>query len=168
MNLIKTLVISFLIFSVSILPGRAFATFNMSLTSGYNTMDFGGMRIGEEKMLSDKGGYQHEFTFTSTNARTWRLKAQLLRPFTSGTSSIAPENFKWIVEELQNSQGYLANSISTENPFSTFPILIYTSANSDNTGTQVRMKFRYKLKIPKSQAAGAYTAQVRFIMVEDL
>ncbi|NQS99920.1 MAG: hypothetical protein HQ595_02455, partial [Candidatus Omnitrophica bacterium] len=54
------------------------------------------------------------------------------------------------------------------NSFSTTPVLIYTSAASDNTGTEVQIRLKYKLDIPQAQAAGAYTAHIRFLMVEEL
>lgn len=164
---LKRLLIAF-IFVLLILPPQALATFEMSLGAGYRSIDFGPMELGEEKTLSARGGYEHQFNFTSDKGRTWYFKAQLIRPFTSGRHSIPVENLQWIVEEVRSGRGIVSTSMSTPGSFSNFPVLIYTSADSDNTGTEVQVRLRYKLKIPQEQAAGAYTAHIRFIMVEQL
>ena len=140
----------------------------MSLRDGYRTIDFGGMKLGEERTLSERGGYEHRFSFASDTGRTWYFKAQLLMPFTYGAHTIPSENLQWIVEQVINGRGILSRNRSMPGPFSTMPVLIYTSADTDNTGTEVAIKLRYKLKIPKNQAAGPYTAHMRFIMVEEL
>jgi len=162
----RILIIAFLI--VFFLTSNAHATFNMSITAGYKTIDFGGMKLGEQKTLATRGNFEHQFDFDSTNGRTWYFKAQLLRPFTSGVHSIPPENFEWIVEQVISGNGVLSRNVTTPGPFSRNPVLIYTSGASDNTGTTVKIKVRYKLDIPKKQPAGAYTAHIRFIMVEEL
>ena len=151
-----------------ILPNAGFATFDMSLAAGYSSIDFGPMELGEEKTISGRGGYEHQFNLTSDNGRRWYLKAQLVRPFTSGAYSIPAENLQWIVEQVINGRGIVSASLSSARPFSSSPALIYTSADTDNTGTEVQIRLRYKLSIPDKQAAGAYTAQIRFIMVEQL
>jgi hypothetical protein len=151
-----------------LLPPQALATFEMSLGAGYRSIDFGPMELGQEKTLSRRGGYEHQFNLTSDNARTWYFKAQLIRPFTSGRHSIPVENLQWIVEEVRSGRGIVSTGISRPSSFSRFPALIYTSADSDNSGTEVQVRLRYKLTIPDEQAAGAYTAHIRFIMVEQL
>lgn len=165
--MLKKLLIAF-IFVFLILPPQALATFEMSMGAGYRSIDFGPMELGEEKTLSGRGGYEHQFNFTSDKGRTWYFKAQLIRPFSSGRHSIPVENLQWIVEEVRYGRGVVSASISAPSSFSNFPALIYTSADTDNTGTEVQVRLRYKLKIPEEQAAGAYTAHIRFIMVEQL
>jgi len=156
------------LFVFLVLPSQTFATFDMSLGAGYRTVDFGAMELGEEKTLSRRGGYEHQFNFTSDNGRRWYFKTQLVRPFSCGGYSIPAEDFQWIVEEVKDGKGIVSASISRPSPFSTHPVLIYTSTNSDNTGTEVQIRLRYKLKIPQEQAAGSYTAHIRFIMAEEL
>jgi len=150
------------------LPKLAFAAFDMSIEGNYKTINFGAMNLGEEKTISQRGGYEHQFNFNSTNGRTWYFKAQFVMPFTSGTYTIPPENFQWIAEQVINGQGVLSTSLSRPDSFSTYLVLIYTSAASDNAGTDVQIRLKYKLKIPKNQVAGAYTGHIRFIMVEEL
>jgi len=161
----RLLIIVFMIF---IMQGSALAAFEMTLQEGYRNIDFGTMKIGETKSLERRGGYEQEFNFNSTNGRTWYFKAQLVRPFTSGRYTIPNEKFKWIAEQLKNGKGILSTNISRPSPFSNAPVLIYTSADTDNTGTQVQIRLKYELEVPKKQAAGVYTAHIRFIMVEDL
>lgn len=166
MNPVRFLIVFLLI--LFIIPKEVFATFDMSIEDNYKTIDFGAMELDEEKTLVQRGGYEHQFNFNSTNGETWYFKAQILRPFTSMTYTIPPENFQWIVEELINGQGILSANVSKPAPFSTTPVLIYTSAGNDETGTRVRIRLKYRLKIPKNQTAGVYTAHIRFIMVEEL
>lgn len=157
-----------LLFVFSVLPKQALATFDISLTEGSRAIDFGTMKMGEEKMLSGRGNYEQEFNFISDNARIWYFKAQLAMPFTNGIYSIPAENFQWIVEEVKNGQGNVSTNILTPSSFLSYPALIYTSAGSDNTGTEVKIRLKYKLQIPEKQPAGSYTAQIRFIMIEEL
>ncbi len=72
------------LFVFLVLPSQTFATFDMSLGAGYRTVDFGAMELGEEKTLSRRGGYEHQFNFTSDNGRRWYFKTQLVRPFSCG------------------------------------------------------------------------------------
>ena len=146
----------------------ALAEFELAMASGYNTIDFGPMELGEEKTLARRGGYEHQFNFTSDKGRTWYFKAQLVRPFTSGAHTIPAENLQWVVEQIANGQGTVSASLSSPRPFSNSPVLIYTSTGTDESGTQVQLRLRYKLDIPQQQAAGAYTGHIRFIMMERL
>ena len=165
--MIKRFLIAFL-FMFFVLPKESFATFDMSIGVGYRTIDFGAMELGEEKTISRRGGYEHQFNFTSDKGRRWYFKAQLVRPFTSGVYSVPAQNLQWIVEEVKNGKGIVSVSMSTPSPFLTTPVLIYTSAEDDNTGSEVQIRLRYRLNIPPKQAAGAYTAHIRFVMVEEL
>ena len=158
-----------LVFMLLILPeARSFATFEMSLAEGFQTIDFGTMKMDEKKSIARKGNYEHRFDFTSDNGRTWYFKTEMLRPFRSSQYSIPAENMQWVVEQVVNGGGLVSNSVGSPGNFSTSPVLIYTSSGSDNTGTTVQIKLKYNLKIPKYQAAGSYTAHIRFIMVEVL
>ena len=156
------------LFILFVLPKQAFAAFDISLTEGSRAIDFGTMKMGEEKMISGRGDYEQQFNFISDNGRTWYFKAQLVRPFSNGIYSIPAENFQWIVEEVKNGRGVVSTSMSMPSPFFTSPVLIYTSADDDNTGTEVQIRLRYELKIPEKQTTGSYTAHIRFIMVEGL
>ncbi|MBN1354371.1 MAG: hypothetical protein JW994_06860 [Candidatus Omnitrophica bacterium] len=165
--MIKKFLIALFI-ALLVLPRIVFAAFDMTIEPNQRSIDFGRMDMGEEKTLEERGGYEHMFSFVSTNNRIWHFKAQLLRPFTSGVHTIPAENFEWVVDEIRNGQGSFTANISQPSHFSTLPVLIYISSGADNTGATVQIKLKYKLKIPKYQAAGAYTAQIRFIMMEAL
>lgn len=165
--MIKKLLFVFLLIFL-VLAKESSAAFDMSLGAGYQTIDFGAMELGEEKTISARGNYEQQFNLTSDNGRRWYLKAQLVRPFSCGIHSIPAENFQWIVEEVRDGRGVVSTSMSTPSSFSTHPVLIYTSADTDNTGTEVQIRLKYKLEIPEQQATGAYTAHIRFIMVEEL
>ena len=157
------------IFVLLILPEtKSFATFEMSLGEGFQTIDFGTMQMDQEKSITRKGNYEHRFDFTSDTGRTWYFKTYMLRPFTSARYSIPAENMQWTVEQVVNGGGLVSNNVGSPGNFAMSPALIYTSSGNDNTGTTVRIKLKYNLKIPKYQAAGSYTAHIRFIMVEVL
>ncbi|MBL7157577.1 MAG: hypothetical protein ISS92_05415 [Candidatus Omnitrophica bacterium] len=167
--MIKKPIFIILVFMLLILPeARSFAAFEMSLAEGFQTIDFGTMQMDEKKSITRKGNYEHRFDFTSDTGRTWYFKTHMMRPFTSAQHSIPAENMQWIVEQVVNGGGLVSNSVGSPGNFSTSPVLIYTSSGNDSTGTTVQIKLKYNLKIPEYQAAGSYTAHIRFIMVEVL
>ena len=156
---------------VAALAGVTWATnssASISMTLDTNLLDFRTMNPGESRDLSDKGVYHNQLSLTSTNNKVWYLKTNLVRPFTCGMNTIPAQNFQWIVVSIGNGKGYVTNNRNIPNPFTTFPSLVYTSADSDNTGTQVDIQFRYLLTIPKNQVAGGYDAVARFTMIEQL
>ena len=116
------LIIFFLTFLM--LSKEALATFDISIQDNNNLLGFGAMATGEEKTLSEKGGYQHQINFNSDTGRIWYFKVQIIRPFTSGVYTIPQENFQWIVEELRNGQGVVSANIASPEPFSDFPVLV--------------------------------------------
>ena len=132
------------------------------------TIDFRSLNTGQTSELADQGTYHNQVTCSSTNNKTWYLKAHLVRPFTSGMNTIPAENFQWMVVSIGNGRGMVTNSINVPTSFSTIQSTIYTSAETDNTGTEVKIQFRYILTIPKNQVAGGYDAIVRLMMVESL
>jgi len=145
-----------------------FAHAAITMTLDRNMIDFGNMNTGETKELAEQGVYHNEVTLTSTNNKTWYLKANMVRAFTSGMNTIPAENFKWVVVSVDNGKGIVNGNVNNPTSFSTMPDLIYTSADTDNTGTVVKLKFRYILTIPKNQVAGGYDAVIRLTMIETL
>jgi len=144
------------------------ASASISMTIDRDMIDFRTMDPGETRELSDQGVYHNQITLSSTNNKTWYLKAHLLRPFTSGANSIPNQNFRWKVISIGSGRGTVYNNVNTENAFSNQPSLIYTSADSDNTGTEVVLQLRYILEVPKNQIAGNYDAVIRFTIIEIL
>ncbi len=154
------------LFAFIVTAGHAHAAITMTVDR--NTLDFGAMNTGETKELAEQGVYHNEVTLTSTNNKSWYLKAHLVRPFTSGVNTIPPENLQWMVVSVGYGRGIVYNNINVANPFSTMPSTVYTSAETDNTGTAVKLRFRYLLTVPKDQVEGGYSAVVRFTMIETL
>lgn len=149
---------------ISVLTGNVYAGITMSLDR--DMVDFRTMEMGQTQEVSDQGVYHNEITLSSTNNQTWYLKTQIIRPLTSGANTIPNENFKWKVVEVVNGKGIVYNNINVANPFTDFKGLIYTSDPLDNTGIEVKIKFRYILIIPKNQIAGNYFGSVRWTMTE--
>lgn len=146
--------------------GNAYAVISMDVDQ--NMLDFRAVDPGSTIVLAEKGVYHNIITCTSTNNKTWYLKAHLVRPFTSGLNTIQNENFKWECVSIGQGRGIVTNNINIPTPFTSMPSLIYTSADTDNTVTPVAMMMRYHLTIPKNQVAGAYDAVIRLTMNEIL
>lgn len=159
-------IILFVSLALTLAGHSAQATLSMDID--VNNLDFRIMDPGQTYELADKGTYHNEVSCSSTNNRTWYLYAQAIRPFTSGIRTIPIENFKWMVVSVGDGKGTLLNNVNIANPFTLTPGLIYTSDSLDNTGTVIRIRFRYVLTIPKNQVAGAYDSVVRFTMNEVL
>lgn len=146
--------------------GIAHAEFDMAIDR--NLIDFRTMDPGQTKELADQGVYHNQVSCTSDNDRSWYLKTYLARPFTSAMNTIPNENFYWIMVSKGNGRGIITNNVNTETAFTTFPSVLYTSAETDNTGTPVALQLRYVLKVPKDQLAGSYDSIIRFSMIETL
>jgi len=141
---------------------------SISMTLDRDLVDFRTMESGQTQTVADQGVYHNELTCSSTNNRTWYIKANMIRPLTSGANTIASENLKWMVVDVINGKGIVFNNRNIANPFSFAKGLVYTSDPADNTGTQVKLRFRYILAIPKNQTAGNYYGSVRWTMTEVL
>ncbi|MFC1577021.1 hypothetical protein ACFL3N_01640 [Candidatus Omnitrophota bacterium] len=144
--------------------GAAQAVFQMDMDS--NLVDFRTMDNGESRELADQGVFHNQFSCTSDNDRTWYFKSRLVRSFSSMGNTIPDENFRWKVVSKGEGKGIVTNNVNTENQFTKDDRVIYTSAETDNTGTQVDLQLRYLLTIPKRQLTGSYDAIVRFTMIE--
>lgn len=138
----------------------------ISMTADRTTLDFRAVDPGSIVELADQGSYHNEITCTSTNNKTWYLKANIVRPFTSGMNTIPSNNLKWIVVSAGDGKGTISGAINMPTSFTTIPSIIYTSVDLDNTGTAVKIRFRYQLVVPKNQIAGAYDAVIRLTMNE--
>lgn len=138
----------------------------ISMALDRNMLDFRAVNPGSSAELADQGDYQNEVTCSSTNNKTWYLKAHLVRPFTCGVNTIPSENFKWIVVSVGSGRGTLANTINMPTSFASAPSIIYTSGDVDNSGTEIKLRFRYLLVVPKNQVAGSYDAVIRLTMNE--
>ncbi len=144
--------------------GMAMAAIDMSLDR--DMVDFRTMEIGQTSEISDQGVYHNQLTCSSTNNKTWYLKVNMVRPFTSGAYTIPNEYFEWKVVDVIDGRGIVTNGTNVPTPFRDNPSLVYTSDPLDNTGTEVKIRFRYILTIPKNQIAGSYFASVRWTMTE--
>jgi len=164
----KRTVITLCIFVGFVLFSVREAAAEITMTLDRNQIDFRVMDPGETREVTDQGVYHNQISCTSTNDVTWYLKAQIIRPFTSGMHSIPNENFRWKVVSVGDGRGQVYNNVNTANPFTTYPGVIYTSADTDNTGTQVDIQLRYVLTVPRNQIAGHYDAVIRFTMIEIL
>ena len=153
-----------------ILINARLASAGITMSLDRDLVDFRIMEIGQTAEISDQGIYHNEVACTSTNNQTWYLKVHTVRPFTSGDGlrTIPNENFKWKVVGVVNGKGTVFNNINQPNSFTDTQGLVYTSDPLDNTGTEVKLQFRYILTIPKNQIAGNYTATVRWTMTEIL
>jgi len=145
-------------------PTIAYAAISMSLDK--NMLDFRTMNPGETREVADQGDYHNQITCSSTNSRTWYVKAHMIRPFTSRQFTMPSEALKWMVVSVGDGKGTIYNNLHTQNPFSTMPSTIYTSSDLDNTGTEVKIQLRYVLAVPKNQVAGNYDAIIRLTMAE--
>ncbi len=142
------------------------ANAGITMTLDRDSVDFRTMENGQTAEISDQGVYHNEIVCTSTNNKTWYLKANLIRPLSSGMYAIPSDNFKWKIVDLINGKGIIYNNINVATPFMGMPSLVYTSDPVDNTGTEIKLRFRYVLTIPKNQAAGNYFGSVRWTMTE--
>lgn len=157
-KIIFTIVILFL--SVS----SAWASFGISTDN--RSVDFGQMKLEEEKELRYLGDYHNEITCTSSNERAWYLKVNLVMPLTSGANTITLDNFKWQLV-WNDGRGTLANPYRFKE-FSFNPEITYISGPGDNQGSSIHLRFKYYLKIPEAQAYGIYTTVIRFTLTEVL
>ncbi|OGW74968.1 MAG: hypothetical protein A2Z72_07565 [Omnitrophica bacterium RBG_13_46_9] len=137
------------------------------LTVGGRDIDFGFMKIGEWKELTDEGYYQNEITCQSDKGNTWYLKVHLLTPFESGENDIEPSRFKWKVVEVVDGNGIITNE-GMFNDFSQSPNVVYTSGGDDSNGGEVKVRLSYGLQIPTGQAAGNYRVYLRYTLSETL
>ena len=161
--------LSILLLSFCMLNGlgmsSAWATFSLSVDS--QPLSFDVMDPGQGKELVSQGNYHNEVTCQSTNGTTWYLKIHVTRPFSSASATVPLENFQWMLSEVQSGTGSPQN-IGVYNAFTTSPTLVYISGNSDNSGTQVKARFRYQLTLPANQLSGVYSTIVRYTLTETL
>ena len=160
----RLLVAGCLCLSLLTAPGMADAAISMSLDK--NMIDFRAMDPGDTREVSDQGSYHNQITCSSTNSRTWYIKAHMVKPFTYRQFTIPAESLKWMVVSVGDGKGTVYNNLNTQNPFSTIPGTIYTSSDLDNTGREVKIQLRYILAVQKNQVAGAYDGLIRLTMTE--
>lgn len=137
------------------------------MSSDFRAINFGPMRLDEEKELADQGGYHNEITVTSSNANAWYLKVNVIMPLTSGANTIPLNSFKWQLT-YSDGRGTVVNTTTYFKGFSLIPDLTYISGPQDNAGTAIHLRFKYSLKIPEAQAAGVYNTVIRFTLTEIL
>lgn len=157
-------IIYFVLMIIFISSGTAVAGITMTLDR--DLVDFRMMENGETREISDQGVYHNQLTCTSTNNKTWYVKVNMVRPFTAGNRTIPNQYFQWKVVDVINGKGVVNNNINQPNSFTDSQGLVYTSAPLDNTGTEISLRFRYILAIPRNQAAGNYFATIRWTMTE--
>lgn len=164
MKKLGILLLSFCILNSLGVPA-AWAVFSLSVDS--QPLSFDVMDPGQTKELISQGNYHNEVTCQSTNGTTWYLKIHVTSPFTSGSGTIPLENFQWMLSEVQNGTGSSQN-IGVYNAFTTSPALVYISGSSDNSGNQVKARFKYQLILPANQTSGVYSTIVRYTLTETL
>ena len=158
----KTLIIA----TILVLAATGIAYAGITMTLDRDMVDFRTMEKGETREISDQGVYHNQVTCTSTNDKTWYLKVHTIRGFSSGAHVIPNEHFQWKVVTVVNGKGIVNGNINQANSFQDMSSLVYTSDPLDNTGTEVKLQFRYILTVPKNQIAGNYFASVRWTMTE--
>lgn len=145
------------------ISAQADATF--SFEADNTVIDFGFMDIGQTRALRDRGDYHNQVTCQSDTGNTWYLKIHLVEPLSSGIDTIANKYFTWQVSSVLNGKGLLFHEDEFY-PFTMNPELVYTSDQLDNTGNEIKLRFEYRLSIPKSQVPGNYRTTVRYTMTE--
>lgn len=153
------LLASFLFFP---LQARAILELNIHGSS----LDFGFMGVDEEKRLADEGTFHQEISCKSTNNRTWHLEVYCLEPLSSAQYVIPEEYFRYSTV-WTNGKGNLINEHQFV-PLTTAPSLTYISQAEDNTGNEVKIRFKYRLHIPLNQPMGNYYTTIRFSLIEPL
>jgi len=146
------------------LSGISHAAITMSVDR--DRLDFGTMENGQTKNLADQGVFHNQITCRSTNNITWYLKVNMMQPFTSGPNTIPTDSFRWEVADVVNGKGIVTNNKNIETPFTNLKSLVYTSDTTDNNGTDIGLRFRYHLTIPKNQISGNYFSYIRWTMTE--
>ena len=159
-NLIRTI---FFIIGIIFISTSAYAEFELIVDG--DIIDFGFMDINETKELHDEGFYHNQVACISDNNNTWYLKVHLAEPFSSGMYFIPYENFKWQVSSVINGDGIICNRDIFKG-FLDVPALVYTSGPNDTNGGAVKIRFEYRISIPRGQAPGNYRAIVRYTMIE--
>ena len=159
----KNLIVIMLFIGFIFINKTAYALFEVEVDA--YSIDFGFMNISESKELQEKGLYHNEVSCKSDNTRAWYLKVQALGPLKSGEDYIPYENFSWKAIEALNGDGAIYNK-DMYNAFSDIPALVYSSGPNDPKGSEVKLRFKYSLSIPKNQVAGNYRTVIRYTMTE--
>ncbi len=160
---IKVLISIIFISGAVFVGSPAYAVFELRADS--SILDFGLMSIAESKKLQERGTYHNEVTCLSDTDAVWYLKVHLVEPLSSGAAYIPNENFEWRATEAVGGSGMLYNQDKFMS-FSDMPGLVYTGVSTDSEGTAVRVRFDYRLSIPKDQLPGNYRSTVRYTMTE--
>ena len=161
----KKIVLVIFFIGLILVSTDAYALFELNVDNF--TIDFGFMNIGQTKELMERGSYQNEITCRSDNGNIWHLKIHLLDPLKSGTNYIPLSDFEWKVTSVINGDGVAYNQ-GAFNSFLDIPSLTYTSGPGDGTGRDVRIRFDYRLTVPKNQPSGNYRTILRYTVTEIL
>ncbi len=136
------------------------SVFSISVDQGF--VDFERMKPGEVK-------WNIPYTALTTTSKTnrnnpWYLKINTIGDLTSGDSNIPSQNLSW----YGWTQGLGTWYGRKENPLTTTPILVYSSAPSEYSnfpgGTQ--NTFKFKLRVPENTKPGIYSTTIKFTMTE--
>ena len=129
-----------------------------------NALDFGGQLPGANASLGG-AGYFNEVTTISDHNAAYYLKIYDTAPLTSGSRAIPNSCFRWLTTYTDGA-GTL--NYVDGHTFDTTPILAYTAAGADLTGTAVHTRFRYTVVVPDNQVAGTYLTTVIYLLTETL
>jgi len=142
--------------SVVILP-----TFDIVIDNNY--LDFGIVEPGQSVTLK-QSRYYNQVTCISNKGIEYFIKIDLLDDIIgpSGTK-IPPKNLKWRVYRSTGT----GTVVSDWQEFSKNPVLVYTSSSDDMMGTEVNIKFQYRLDLPYDALGGNYSLRVAYIITEE-
>ncbi len=142
--------------SVFVLP-------NFSIDIDNNYLDFGLVNPGESVTLKP-GTYYNSLRCVSNKGTRYYLKIHILGEIIGPKGNkIPPSSFKWKVYGLSGS-----GTVITEwQEFSDKPVLVYTSGAEDEMGSEVIIRFQYKLDLPASARGGRYSLKVAYLLTEE-
>jgi hypothetical protein len=142
--------------SVVVLPA-----FKIDVDNNY--LDFGLVKPGETVTLKPQG-YYNTIKCVSNKARQYYVKLHILGDILGprGTK-IPPESFKWRVYQTSGSRG----AKEGWHQFSNQPVIIYTSAGDDETGSRNLIRLQYKLDLPAYASGGHYSLKVAYLLTEE-
>lgn len=142
--------------SVFVLP-----SFSIDIDNNY--LDFGLVKPGESVMLKP-ATYYNSLRCVSNKGARYYLKIHILDEIIGPKGSrILPSSFKWKVYGLNGS----GTAVTEWQEFSEKPMLVYTSGAEDKMGSEVRIRFQYKLDLPASARGGHYSLKVAYLLTEE-
>lgn len=143
--------------SVTILPA-----FDITIDNNY--LDFGVVEPGKSVTLKENT-YHNEIKCVSNKDIDYYIKIDIIDKILGPKGKkIPPESFKWRIYQVK---GDGAPVSSKWQEFSSDPVLVYSSGSDDITGSEVTIKFQYRLDLPADATAGHYSLRVGYMLTEE-